>query len=52
MPADIDKKSYLEVCKIAERVHKIMKCRGVTRSDFKYHNGKFYSRIKYSAWND
>ena len=42
MPADIDKKSYLEVCKIAERVHKIMKCRGVTRSDFKYHNGKFF----------
>ena len=42
MPADIGKKSYLEVCKIAERVHKIMKCRGVTRSDFKFHNGKFF----------
>ena len=41
MPADIDKKSYLEVCKIAERVHKIMKCRGVTRSDFKFTMGNF-----------
>ena len=28
--------------KIAERVHKIMGCRGVTRSDFKFYKNKFY----------
>ena len=27
---------------IAHKAHKIIKCRGVTRSDFKYFNGKFY----------
>ena len=27
---------------IANKAHKIIKCRGVTRSDFKYYNGKFY----------
>ena len=27
---------------IANKAHKIIKCRGVTRSDFKYLNGKFY----------
>ena len=27
---------------IANKTHKIIKCRGVTRSDFKYYNGKFY----------
>ena len=24
------------------KAHKVLKCRGVTRSDFKFHNGKFY----------
>ena len=36
------KKKYLKVLKIAERTHKILGCRGVTRSDFKYENNKFY----------
>ena len=27
---------------IALKAHKVLKCRGVTRSDFKFHNGKFY----------
>ena len=27
---------------IAFKVHKIIKCSGVTRSDFKFFNGKFY----------
>ena len=31
-----------EVLRIAHKAHKIIKCRGVTRSDFKYFNGKFY----------
>lgn len=42
MPANIPKKKYLEVLKIAERAHKILGCRGVTRSDFKFKNNKFY----------
>ena len=42
MPANISKKKYLEVLKIAERTHKILGCRGVTRSDFKFKNNKFY----------
>ena len=42
MPANITKKKYIEVLKIAEKTHKILKCRGVTRSDFKFINNKFY----------
>ena len=35
-------KKYLEVLNIAKRAHRILKCRGVTRSDFKLFNNKFY----------
>ena len=42
MPANISKNKYNEVLKIAERAHKILGCRGVTRSDFKFANNKFY----------
>ena len=42
MPANIPKKQYQQVLKIAEKTHKILKCRGVTRCDFKYLNKKFY----------
>ena len=42
MPANISKKKYSEVLKIAERVHKNLRCRGVTRSDFKFYKNKFY----------
>ena len=42
IPANIPNKKYEEVLKIAERTHKILGCRGVTRSDFKFINGKFY----------
>ena len=42
MPAAIPKKKYIEVLKIAEKVHKVLKCRGVTRSDFKFYKNKFY----------
>ena len=42
MPAKIPKKKYNEVLKIAEKAHKILRCRGVTRSDFKFINNKFY----------
>ena len=42
MPANIPRKKYNEVLKIAQRTHKILGCRGVTRSDFKFYNNKFY----------
>ena len=39
---DLPKKKLNEVLKIAYKAHKIIGCKGVTRSDFKYFNGKFY----------
>ena len=39
---DLPKKKLNEVLKIAHKAHKIIRCKGVTRSDFKYFNGKFY----------
>ncbi len=42
MPANIPKKQYQKVLKIAEKTHKALKCRGVTRCDFKFLNNKFY----------
>ena len=42
MPANISKKKYNEALKIAEKTHKILRCRGVTRSDFKFIKNKFY----------
>jgi len=37
------KKDYLhQVMKIAYKAHKIIGCKGVTRSDFKFYNNKFY----------
>ena len=42
MPANVEKKKYLEVLKIAEKSHKILNCRGVSRSDFKFFNNKFF----------
>ena len=41
MPAGIPKKKYKEVLKIAEKTHKALSCRGVTRCDFKFFNNKF-----------
>ena len=42
MPANLPNLKYREVLKIAERTHKILRCRGVTRCDFKYFKNKFY----------
>ena len=39
---DLPKIKLNEVLHIAHKAHKIIKCRGVTRSDFKYFKGKFY----------
>ena len=42
MPANLSKKNYSKVLKISEKAHKALKCKGITRSDFKYLNNKFY----------
>ena len=36
MPANLKKSKYNEVLKIAKKAHKILCCKGVTRSDFKF----------------
>ncbi len=42
MPARLSKQKYKEVLSIAKKTHKILNCRGVTRSDFKFCNNSFY----------
>ena len=42
MPANKSKKNYNKVLKLGEKAHKLLQCRGVTRSDFKFFNNKFY----------
>ena len=42
MPASITKKNYLKVLKLGKKAHKLLNCRGITRSDFKFFNNKFY----------
>ncbi len=42
MPARLIKKKYNEVLLIAKKIHKVLGCRGVTRSDFKFKNNIFY----------
>ena len=38
----ITKKNYNKVTSLALKAHKLLKCRGVTRSDFRYYKDKFY----------
>tara|TARA_Y100000591_G_scaffold329719_1_gene358934 strand:- start:1044 stop:1982 length:939 start_codon:yes stop_codon:yes gene_type:complete len=42
MPANLKKEKYSKVLKLAEKAHRILECKGVTRSDFKFYNNKFY----------
>ena len=42
MPANLKKSKYNEVLKIAKKAHKILCCKGVTRSDFKFFKNQFY----------
>ena len=42
IPVEISKIKYQELTKIALKAHKILKCRGVTRSDFRYYKNSFY----------
>ncbi len=42
IPIKISKKQYDKVTNIALKAHKLLKCRGVTRSDFRFFKNKFY----------
>ncbi len=42
IPVDLDKKNYNKVMGIAFKAHKLIGCKGVTRSDFKFYKNKFY----------
>ena len=42
MPARIPKKKYNEVLNISKKAHRVLNCRGVTRSDFKFYENNFY----------
>ena len=42
IPVDLDKKDLKKVTDIALKTHKVIMCRGVTRSDFKFYKGKFF----------
>ena len=42
MPANLKENKYKEVLELALKAHKALNCKGVTRSDFKFFNNKFY----------
>ena len=42
MPAPLTLKKYQEVLKLAKKAHKVLNCKGITRSDFKFFDNKFY----------
>jgi len=42
MPANLNREKYKEVLYIAKKTHKVLSCRGVTRSDFKFYKNNFY----------
>ena len=42
IPVKISKKNHDKVTNIALKAHNLIKCRGVTRSDFRFYKNKFY----------
>jgi len=42
IPVDLNKKDLKKIMEITFKAHKVIGCRGVTRSDFKFYKGKFY----------
>jgi len=42
IPVDLKKKDLDQVLNIAHKAHKLIGCRGISRSDFKFYKGKFY----------
>ena len=42
IPVELSKNKLDEVMNTALKAHKVIGCKGVTRSDFKFYNNKFY----------
>ena len=42
IPVDLTKKKFNKILNIALKAHKILGCKGITRSDFKFYKNKFY----------
>ena len=42
IPVNLKKNEYNKLMDLAIKAHKLIGCRGVTRSDFKYYKGKFF----------
>ncbi len=42
IPVDLNKKNLKIVTDMALKAHRVIRCRGITRSDFKFYKGKFY----------
>jgi len=42
MPAPLSPKKYKEILGLARKAHKLLGCRGITRSDFRFFKNKFY----------
>ena len=42
IPVDLTKNNYKLIMNLAFKAHKLIGCRGVSRSDFKYYKNKFY----------
>jgi len=42
IPVELSKKNYNKIMNLAFMAHNLIGCQGVTRSDFKFYNGKFY----------
>jgi len=42
IPVDITKKKFEEVMNMALKAHRIIGCKGISRSDFKFYKNKFY----------
>ena len=42
MPAPLSPKKYKEILTLAKKAHKLLGCKGITRSDFRFFKNKFY----------
>jgi len=42
MPAPLSPKKYKEILTLAKQAHKLLGCKGITRSDFRFFKNKFY----------
>ncbi len=42
MPANLKKDDYEKILTIAKKAHKVLRCEGVTRSDFKFYKSQFF----------